>query len=98
MNNLNSILIEGMLVMNPEYTENTGRFIIQVDRYYKKNDEAEKESCYFKIIMNGKLAEDMKEILTIKKNVRVVGRLHEIIGNVAIIADHISIKPDETGK
>ena len=96
MNNLNSVLLEGQLVMNPEYTENTGSFTIQTDRYYKKNDEVEKESCHFNIIMNGKLAENIKPFLSIEKHIRVVGRLNEKDGSVTIIADHIEFKKEKS--
>ena len=97
MNNLNSVLIEGMIVMNPEYTKSKngvteGMFTIQSNRFYKKNDEVEKESCRFNIIMNGKLAENIKQFLIIESHVRVVGRLSGENGSITIIAEHIEFK------
>ena len=100
MNSLNSVLVEGTLSMNPEYTtsENeiiSGAFVIESSRYFKKDDEVEKESLFLSIIMNGNLAINMKEILLKGTFIRVVGRLsQDEDGDVVIIAAHIEIKKD----
>ena len=98
MNNLNSVLIEGTLSMNPEYTtsENeiiSGAFIIESNRYFKKDGELEKESLFFSIIMSNGLAVNMREILLKEMFIRLVGRLsQDEDGDVIIIAEHIEIK------
>ena len=98
MNSLNSVLIEGILVMNPEYvgvgnTIISGAFTIASTRYLKKNNEVEKETRFFNIIMNGNLAVNMKKIIFIENSVRVVGRLSQNEdGDIIIIAEHIEIK------
>ena len=99
MNNLNSVLLEGTLTADPEYKESgngiaIGTFTIRTNRFYKKNNEVEKESCHFNIVMNGNLAVNMKESLLKDKTVRIVGRLNEKSGVITIIADHIEIKKE----
>ena len=99
MNNLNSVLLEGTLTADPEYKESgnsmiIGTFTLKSSRFYKKNDEVEKESCHFNIVMHGNLAVNMKESLLKDKTARVVGRLNEKSGVITIIADHIEIKKE----
>jgi len=97
VNSLNSVLLEGVITTNPEYKKSInnmliGTFTLKSTRFYKNNDETVKEFCHFNIVMNGNLADDMKEFLTTDKSVRVVGRLNEKSGSITIIADHIEFK------
>lgn len=103
MNNLNSVLIEGNLVRDPELRQtpkgtSVGSFTIGSNRFYRQNDESIKESSFFAIETWGRLAENCAEYLTKGRGVRVVGRLKQdrwtdADGNphnrVKIVAEHV---------
>ncbi len=106
MNNLNSVLIEGILTKDPKMViEDNGRttaeFSISSERYHKQDDEYHKEVSHFDICVFGKQAEACNEYLTEGRSVRIVGRLkQELMGddedvrsNVFIIAEHVEFKP-----
>jgi single-strand DNA-binding protein len=64
MNNLNSIVVEGNLVRDPE-TKTTPKgtalcvFSIATNRYFKQDSGLEKEVSYFNVESWGKLAESV---------------------------------------
>jgi single-stranded DNA-binding protein len=93
MNHLNSILIEGVCVTKPEYSEETKQctFRIESNRFYRANGELVKKVTFWDIVSEGKLA---KEASTKKEwsKVRCVGRLDRIEGNAVIIAENIEYK------
>jgi single-stranded DNA-binding protein len=89
MNSLNSVILEGVLIDNPDFF---GSFTLKTTRRYKKNNEVEEEICNFEIITSDKLAEHMKNYLSAKMFVRVVGRLSEKDRKVTIFAEYIEIK------
>jgi len=108
MNNLNSVLIEGNLVRDPEYrTTPKGtpvcKFPIASNRFYKQNDAVEKEVGFFDVESWGKLAERVNDIGRKGKGVRVVGRLKQdrwqssegkAMSKVSIVAEHVEFRPE----
>jgi single-strand DNA-binding protein len=107
MNNLNSILLEGNLVADPElrYTPKGAAvcsFCVACNRFYKQEEEFQKEVSYFDITAWNRLAEVCNEYLTKGRGVRVVGRLKQdrwedaegkTRSKVHIVAEHVEFKP-----
>jgi len=107
MNNLNSILLEGNLVRDPEvkYTSKGTcicEFTVASNRSFKVENEYQKEVSFFEIITWSKLAQTCAEYLKKGRGIRVVGRLKQSrwTGDdgknktkISIIADHIEFKP-----
>jgi single-strand DNA-binding protein len=107
VNSLNSILLEGNLVRDPESkTTSTGAqvcdFTVATDRYYKQNDTLEKEVSYFDVEAWAKLGVACSQNLKKGRGVRVVGRLKQDRWNdsdgksrskVKIVAEHVEFKP-----
>ncbi|MCD6120520.1 MAG: single-stranded DNA-binding protein [Spirochaetales bacterium] len=107
MNNLNSVLIEGNLVRDPELTYTPKgtpvcKFSVATNRFFKQDDEYQKEVSYFDVTTWSRLAEVCGEYLTKGRGVRVVGRLkqdrwEDPEGNtrtkVQIVAEHVEFKP-----
>ncbi len=107
MNNLNSILIEGNLVRDPElsYTPKgtaVCKFSVACNRFYKQDQELQKEVSYFDAPTWTRLAEVCGEYLKKGRGVRVVGRLKQDRwtdpegkghSRVLIMAEHVEFKP-----
>jgi single-strand DNA-binding protein len=110
MNNLNSIIIEGNLVRDPEYRETAKgtplcAFGIASNRFYRQGDVLEKEVSYFDVETWSKLAQACHELGHKGRGVKVVGRLKQERWNdatgkarsrVVIVAEHVEFRP-ETG-
>ena len=108
MNNLNSILIEGNLVRDPEYkTTSRGTsvttFQIASNRYYRQDSGTEKETGFFNVESWGKLAESVGKHGKKGRGARVVGRLKQerwqdregkAQSKVVIVAEHVEFRPD----
>ncbi|AEC02276.1 single-stranded DNA-binding protein [Parasphaerochaeta coccoides] len=107
MNNLNSVLLEGNLVKDPERRDMEGhgplvKFSIAVDRSYKDGQERIKEVMYMLIETWGKLAENCGTFLKKGRKVRVVGRLRQnrweedgkIRSRYSIVAEHVEFVPE----
>jgi len=108
MNNLNSILIEGNLVKDPQLrTTSKGTsictFRLASNRFYKQDSGFEKEVSFFDVETWAKLAEACNTKGKKGRGVRVVGRLKEArwTGNdgkphsrVAIVAEHVEFRPE----
>ncbi len=82
MNNLNSILIEGNLVRDPElaYTQKgtaVCKFSVASNRFFKQEEEMQKEVSFFEVSTWARLAEVCGEYLKKGRGVRVVGRLKQ---------------------
>ncbi len=107
MNNLNSILLEGNLTKDP-VLKSVGNdisictFGIACNRYYKRDDETQKEVSFFEIESWGNLAERCGEYLIKGRGVRVVGRLKQDRWNtgdgdarsaIKIVAEHVEFRP-----
>ena len=107
MNNLNSVLLEGNLVRDPELRY-TGKgtpvcaFAIACNRYYKVEGEAHEEVSYFDVTTWSRLASVCAEYLKKGRGVRVVGRLKQDRwedtegsprSKVEVVAEHVEFKP-----
>ena len=107
MNNLNSILIEGNLVRDPElsYTPKgtaVCKFSVGCNRSWKQDDEFQKEVSFFDVSTWARLAEVCGEYLKKGRGVRVVGRLKQDRwtdpdgkphSRIFIVAEHVEFKP-----
>jgi single-strand DNA-binding protein len=109
MNSLNSILIEGNLVKDPEYKLTPKgievcNFVIASNRFYKKeeSDSFEQEVSYFNVTTWNKLAKRCNERLKKGRGVRIIGRLKQdrwidseekVKSKVYIIANDVQFKP-----
>jgi len=107
MNNLNSILIEGNLVRDPElsYTAKgtaVCKFSVACNRFFKQGEETQKEVSYFDVSCWTRLAEVCSEYLKKGRGVRVVGRLKQDRwtdadgkghSRIEIVAEHVEFKP-----
>jgi len=108
MNNLNSILIEGNLVKDPQLrTTPKGTsvctFSLASNRFFKQDSGFEKEVSFFEVETWAKLAEACSNRGKKGRGVRVVGRLKQDrwTGNdgkahsrVAIVAEHVEFRPE----
>jgi len=107
MNNLNSILLEGNLVRDPEIKYSAKgtcicEFSIASNRSFKLDNEYQKEVSFFNIVTWSRLAENCSEFLKKGRGVRVVGRLKQSRwkneegqnrAKISIVADHVEFKP-----
>ena len=107
MNNLNSILIEGNLVRDPVLRSTPNGtpvclFSVSTNRFFKQNDELQKEVSYFDIESWAATAQTCGSTLTKGRGVRVVGRLKQDRWNdengapksrIKIVAEHVEFKP-----
>lgn len=112
MNSLNSILVEGNLTRDPELKATPKgtpvcSFCVASNRFYKQDQEYQKEVSFFDVETWAKLAESCAEYLEKGRGVRVVGRLkqdrwQDQEGNprskVKIVAEHVEFKPVFTKK
>jgi single-strand DNA-binding protein len=108
MNNLNSILIEGNLVRDPNYRATTRgtplcTFSLASNRFYKQDTGFEKEVSFFDVETWAKLAENCKNLGRKGRGVRVVGRLKQDRwtdadgkphSRVTIVAEHVEFRPE----
>jgi single-strand DNA-binding protein len=107
MNSLNSVLIEGNLVRDPEYKETAKgtplcTFSIASNRYYRQEDSQEKEVSFFEIQTWAKTAENCKNLGRKGRGVRVVGRIKQERWNdkqgkaqskIIIVSEHVEFRP-----
>ena len=101
MNNLNSLILEGVVVGEPHLVETSDvlNFTIEVTRYYRNRaGEDVTETSQFKVVAFGRMCDiPVKE----GSGVRVVGRLKEnkwtdgdgvSHSEVQVVAEHIEIR------
>jgi len=107
MNNLNSILIEGNFVRDPVFkTTEKGTliccFTIASNRFFKQNDELEKEVGFFDVEAFAELAKNCQGHGYKGRAVRLVGRLRQnrwtnadgkLCSRILIVAEHIEFRP-----
>jgi len=107
LNNLNSIIIEGNLTRDPQLKtipngSQVCSFAVASNRFYRQNDQTEKEVSFFEVETWSKLAQTCGEVLRKGRGVRVVGRLkqdrwedadgkHQ--ARIKIVAEHVEFKP-----
>jgi single-strand DNA-binding protein len=109
MNALNSIILEGNVVRDPElHTTPKGtaicQFSVAVNRWFKtQGDQVEKEVSFFDVTAWGKLGEQVQEKGNKGRGVRVVGRLKQErwidtngkqCSKVLVIAEHVEFRPE----
>jgi single-strand DNA-binding protein len=108
MNNLNSIIIEGNLVRDPDFRSTVKgipvcKFDFASNRFFKQGAEMEKEVSYFTVETWGKLAEQANNLGHKGRGVRVVGRLRQDRWNdaqgktqskIVIVAEHLEFRPE----
>ena len=107
MNNLNTVLMEGTLIRDPERSNQvTGssqcRLSLANNRYYfGRNDKWVQDASFFTVWVSGPVAESCLKFLRKGRGIRVVGRLKQLrysMGGisrekVAILAEHIEFQP-----
>ncbi len=108
MNSLNSILLEGNLVRDPELNETPKgtkvcNFSVASNRFYRQGEEMQKEVSFFDVEAWAKIAESCAEYLHKGRGVRVVGRLKQDRwedgegqkhARVKIVAEHVEFRPE----
>jgi len=106
MNSLNSILVEGNLTKDPVLSTTPKgtavcNFSVASNRFYRSDDELQKEVSFFDVEAWSRLAERCGEELTKGRGVRVVGRLkqdrwEDKEGNprsrIKIVAEHVEFR------
>ncbi|MBU8912989.1 MAG: single-stranded DNA-binding protein [Spirochaetales bacterium] len=106
MNSLNSILVEGNLTRDPVLaTTPKGtavcNFSVASNRFYRSDDDLQKEVSFFDVEVWSRLAERCAEELTKGRGVRVVGRLKQDRwqdkeekprSRVKIVAEHVEFR------
>jgi single-strand DNA-binding protein len=106
MNSLNSILVEGNLTRDPVLATtpkgtSVCNFSVASNRFYRSDDELQKEVSYFDVEVWARLAERCAEELTKGRGVRVVGRLKQDRwqdkegkprSRVKIVAEHVEFR------
>ena len=104
MNNLNSLILEGVVIGEPHKSEASDvlNFTVETTRYYKNRaGEDVEEKSQFKVVVYGRMCK-----LSLKDGVgvRIVGRLKQnkwtdsegaSHSEVQIVAEHIEIKKKE---
>lgn len=112
MNSLNSILVEGNLVKDPILSQTPKgtpvcNFSLASNRFYRAENETQKEVSFFDVEIWSKLAETCSDQLRKGRGVRVVGRLKQDRwtdgegknhSRVKIIGEHVEFKPDFSSK
>jgi single-strand DNA-binding protein len=108
MNNLNSVLIEGNLVRDPEIRRTSKgtalcTFSIASNRFFRQDESMEKEVSYFNVETWSKLAENASNLGHKGRGVRVVGRLKQerwtdrdgkAQSKIVIVAEHLEFRPE----
>lgn len=111
MNSLNSILLEGNLTRDPLLkTTPKGTpvctFGVAANRFYKQDEELQREVSFFDVEVWSKLADSCGNNLKKGRGVRVVGRLKQDRwtdgegknhSRVKIVGEHVEFKPDFGG-
>jgi single-strand DNA-binding protein len=106
VNNLNSILLEGNLVLDPIFLTTTNgmplcTFSIASNRFYRQESGLEKEVSFFDVETWARLADMCREQGHKGRSVRIVGRLKQsrwngddgkLCSRVSIVAEHIEFR------
>ena len=106
MNSLNSILVEGNLTRDPVLAATPKgtavcNFSVASNRFYRSDDELQKEVSFFDVEVWSRLAERCGEELQKGRGVRVVGRLKqdrwqnkegEPRSRIKIVAEHVEFR------
>jgi single-strand DNA-binding protein len=112
VNSLNSVLIEGNLTRDPVLRETPKGtavcdFAVASNRFYRMDDELQKEVSFFDVESWAKVAQRCGNELEKGRGVRVIGRLKQnrwvnddgqSRSRVIIVAEHVEFKPQFAGK
>ncbi|TVQ36194.1 MAG: single-stranded DNA-binding protein [Spirochaetaceae bacterium] len=107
MNSLNSILVEGNLTRDPLLAQTPKgtpvcNFSVASNRFYRNDEELQKEVSFFDVEVWSKLAERCGETLRKGRGVRVVGRLKQDRwtdgegknhSRIKIVGEHVEFRP-----
>ena len=108
MNNLNSILIEGNLVREPQFRSTPKgtpvcTFSLASNRFFRQDSGFEREVSFFEVETYARLAEICNNLGKKGRGVRVVGRLKQgrwtdsegkNHSRVTIVAEHVEFRPE----
>jgi single-strand DNA-binding protein len=108
MNNLNSIIMEGNIVRDPQYRITPKgtpvcTFSLASSRYFNNDNGYEKEVSFFDVETWGKLAEACNNKGKKGRGVRIVGRLRQDRwqgadgkprARISIVAEHVEFRPE----
>ena len=111
MNQLNSIILEGNLVRDPEANltprgTKVCKFALATNRYYKQEGVRNSEVSYFDVEVWSRVAESCEKHLNKGRGVRVVGRLKQdrwtddqggSHSKIKIVGEHVEFKPQYSG-
>lgn len=100
MNDLNSVLIEGVVAIKPyrsrvEDGQEKVRFMIKTERHKDERGQ-HYEISKFSIEVCDRLGQTCKERLDIGRKVRIVGRMIETVESVIVVAEHVEFRPKKT--
>jgi len=110
MNNLNTVLVEGLLTRDPERLVTSSesvacRLPVANNRYYisPKDGEWKQDTSFFNVTVFGPVADACLQYLKRGRGVRVVGRLKQLRyveggirrERVTILAEHIEFAPEK---
>jgi len=107
LNNLNSIIIEGDLIADPILEKKDAgspkcTFTVASNRYFKGNDQIEKEVSYFLVVAHSKLGQICWETAKKGRRLRIIGRLKQYRwtddegkdqSQIKVVAEHVEFKP-----
>ena len=106
MNNLNTVLMEGTLIRDPERSNqaegsSSCKLALANNRYFLKAGDWEQDASFFTIYVFGPVAEACLKVLRKGRGIRIVGRLKQLRYTVAglsrekviILAEHIEFQP-----
>lgn len=92
MNNLNSLILEGILTADPVIIDKKCDFNIESTRFIKLNGTRHEETITVRVKIADTLVEDCEERLKKGRTVRVVGRLSQDDQGIFLAGEHIETK------
>lgn len=93
MNELNSVIVEGVVSTRLYASEEEGTFTITSHRYSKVGDERREEVTFVHVIVRGNLLKYAIEVKGFEgRGICVVGRLCNYNGGLSLFAEHIEFK------
>lgn len=103
MNNINQLILEGVVEKAPVILGGTAEMDIAASRYFKDTDgNVQEEKSFFTVSGYGNLADMMMSYCPKGRGVLIVGRLKQVKwqdsdgkkhSKVVVLAEHIDLKP-----
>ena len=91
MNQLNSVIFEGAVHTG---INEDGLFTVVNTVFEKVGDDEAVRKVFVECLVVGRFKELYSDKLKEGRNVRIVGKLKEIEGNVGLFVEHIELKPE----